>query len=561
MNCTLVSLHSQYIHSSTVPYCLQAGIRRWGDERIRVQITEGTVNEQVAVVAERILDTQPQVVGIACYIWNIAFVWELTRTLKVTSEPPLIILGGPEVSYYAEKYLDAHPEIDYILSGEGEESLPGLLNAVLRGDDVKKVPGVCLRGHISEPVIGTGTPVKPDPAEYAAALHGRIAYWETSRGCPYSCAFCLSGRCGSVRFYDPEESKRELIALAQHGARTIKLVDRTFNANPARARDFWAYLIDQSRAGVIPAGICYHFEIAGDILDEESIRILGSAPVGLFQLEIGMQSFHEPTLSAIHRKTNTTRLRENIRRLLIPGNMHIHIDLIAGLPLEDLDTFADSFRIGWKLGAHMLQLGFLKLLHGADMRECPEEYPCTFRETPPYEVTSTPWLTEADLAVIHDVEDSLDRLVNSGRFRRTVAYLTDTLANDPWELLRTFGASVRDAGRMPLEEYMECFFRFCTENPRWGADARILRDCMVCDRLATNQSGFIPAFLKREDRQLRVVRNDLERTRPQNVRRVCALLYGAEYADAHHITAVWADYTVPNPITHEYELHFMKVSR
>jgi len=555
MKLTLLSLHSQYIHSSTVPWCLKAGVERYGDASIKVTIVEGNINEPEEAVIDRIRATTPDVLGISCYIWNIRTVRTLLPKLKNLPGTPTIVLGGPEVSYAAADYLDAHPQIDCILSGEGEESLPGYLNALIRSTDVTAVPGVCVRGHIGEPVIGTGTPVKPNPMEYAASLNGRIAYWETSRGCPYRCAFCLSGRCGSVRFYDAQESLQELVMLAQHGARTVKLVDRTFNANPARAKEFWRFLIAQSDAGAIPPGTCYHFEIAGDILDEESLTILAQAPKGLFQLEIGMQSFHEPTLAAVHRKTDTQRLRENIRRLVKARNMHIHIDLIAGLPQEDLATFARSFRIAYDLGADMLQLGFLKLLHGADMREYPQEFPCTFSDEPPYEVVQTPWMSTQDLAVLRDVEHALDRLCNSGRFRRTMQYLTADAGLDIWELLRDFGAWMHEKPCKSLEAYMECFRNYLAQIP--AVDVRRAEDCMIADRIATNSSGFIPPFLLVDGDALHKAKKLLERTRPGGIKRGCAVLNGARTADA--VTVVWADYTQPDPITQEYALRFERV--
>ena len=231
--------------------------------------------------------------------------------------------------------------------------------------------------------------------------------------------------------------KKDIINLSLSGTKTIKFVDRTFNADSKRANEIIKFILD-NRGSHIPENVCFHFEIAGDILDEESIKILNSAPKGSIQLEIGMQSFNEKTLAYINRKTNTAKLIENIKKLLAPGNLHIHIDLIAGLPFEGLESFEHSFDIGYNLRSNMLQLGFLKLLHGAEMRENFEKYPCEFSKEPPYEVISTQWTDENDLALLHKVEDALERLYNSGRFIETVDYVLDKTCSTPFKFFKNF---------------------------------------------------------------------------------------------------------------------------
>lgn len=561
MHTVICCLNSKYIHSSLAPWCLLAGVKAYCREDVTAKVVEGTVNEPMTAVLARITENMPQTIGFCTYIWNVTAVLALAEQLKAQNSNVKIVLGGPEVSYRAKEVLERYSFIDFVLSGEGEKPFAQLLDSLTSGADYSKVGGLCYRAgaeyHIAEPYLPTDEPVSPYGAEYLQSLHGRIAYLETSRGCPYSCAFCLSGRCGTVRFFDLERAKENMLLLAQSGAKTVKLVDRTFNADKKRAFELFSFII-QNYGIEIPCGVCFHFEIAGDILDDRLIALLNTAPVGSIQLEIGLQSFNETTLAAVNRKTNTSRLIENIQKLIAPRNMHIHIDLIAGLPYEDFDSFADSFNRAFSLQPDMLQFGFLKLLYGAPMRENREQYPCTFSEAPPYEVQSTPWLTAAELQQMHRMEDAFDRIYNSGRFRRTVDFALHALEITPFAFFGMFAdwleRSERSSANIPLDTYSEYLFSFLTEFPQ--LDASAVRDKMVCDRLATNASGVLPKFLQRQDVKLKAVRTALNAnpdTQSQKaVKRATAILYTEN-------RAVYVDYTAPNPVTGEYALHFVPI--
>jgi radical SAM superfamily enzyme YgiQ (UPF0313 family) len=492
-------LNSQYIHSSLAPWCLLAGVKAYCEPGIFAQVTEGTVNEPAEAAAERILSHRPRAVGFCCYIWNIRRVLELTRAVKDRLPGTAIILGGPEVSYRAAEILEDEPQIDFVLSGEGERPFALLLNALNRGSGFDEIPGLCLRkdGGIfaADPYTPCDIPPSPYGEEYFSALNGRIAYLETSRGCPFSCAFCLSGRCGGVRFYPMERAKRELLLLANSGTKTVKLVDRTFNANRERAKELFRFIIENYGTG-IPCGVCVHFEIAGDLVDEETLALLAAAPKGAMQLEIGLQSFNNETLGSVSRRTDLDCLRKNIRRLVENGNMHIHIDLIAGLPKEGFSSFGKSFDTAYELKPHMLQLGFLKLLYGAPMREQPEQYPCRFSPDPPYEVSETPWLSADDLLRLHACEDALDRLYNSRRFRRTLQYLLKSTGLRPFELFCRFGeySAAKGTAGIPLDDYTALIVQYFSGYP--SVDIGELRDALVCDRLAVNASGKLPSVLR-----------------------------------------------------------------
>ncbi len=551
-------LNSKYIHSSLAPWCLLAGVGAYGEEGVSAKVIEGTINEKLEDVFLRITEQRPQAIGFSCYIWNIEKTKRLIRLIKQELPDAVIILGGPEVSYCAEEILRGESQVDYVISGEGEKPFALLLNSILHGTEARGLPGVCCRsGHeivTAEPYVTEEQPPSPYTQEYLDALKGRIAYLETSRGCPYSCAFCLSGRCGNVRFFELERAKKELLLLANSGTQTVKLVDRTFNANRKRANEIFQFIID-NYGEAIPQGVCFHFELAGDLLDETTLDLLAKAPTGVMQLEIGLQSFHAKTLEAIHRRTDVERLKRNIARLVSNGNMHIHIDLIAGLPYEAFDRFAQSFNIAYGLKPNMLQLGFLKLLYGAPMREEPESYPCGYSKEPPYEVTETPWLTPKELLALHHTEDALERLYNSGRFRRTLQYLLEESGLTPFELFLVFGEYAAEQGteRIALDDYTALVFNYFSGLT--GIDRSALRDRMVCDRLAGNSSGRLPRILRVKDSLLKQAAAELNRVAgspKKGVKRGVAVLYSEQ-------TVIYADYEKRNPVTGEYPLIKIKL--
>ncbi len=489
MKVVLGCLNSKYIHASLSPWCLKAGVDTCSKANINVKVLESTINSDLDQYIKTVVAEKPQTVCFSCYIWNIEKTLYICEKLKNNLNCQ-IILGGPEVSYRAQDVLQNYNFVDFILLGEGEESLPKLLDILAFNNTLNNADGLTYRQNgniLSTPEkIYNGTPVSPYTKEFFDNLKGRICYIETSRGCPFRCAFCLSGRCSPLRFFDIDTVKENIIKLSQSGTKTVKFVDRTFNANAKRANKILLFIIENYKVA-IPEGVCFHFEIAGDILTKETLKILESAPKGLFQLEIGMQSFNEQTLKSINRKTDTARLKENINRLVSFGNMHIHIDLIAGLTGEGIDSFEQSFNIGFNLRPNMLQLGFLKLLYGADMRENPEKYPCEYSDKPPYEVTSTPWLTADEIIKIKKCEDALERLYNSGKFLYTVDYLLTECGFTPFNLFITFGNFV-DGTKMPLSDYALHIFEFF----KTKADPEILKEKIICDLTESGCTSHIP---------------------------------------------------------------------
>ena len=468
---------------------------------VPVTICDLNINDTQEDLLHRVIATAPDVLGISLYIWNRECAARLIRRVKALSPGTVVIVGGPEATFSAETTFREMP-IDYLLRGAGEESLPALLQVILHGGDAGAVPGCCFRTadglHTSLPAPAPAPRSDLYDDTWHTALNGRMAYVETSRGCPFQCAFCLSGNkeapdARQVAFMPVDEALELLIRIGNSGCDTVKLIDRTFNCHKARTMALIRGLIDARKEGRI-GEVCYHFEVAADLFDDEALALLSTAPAGLFQMEAGLQSFHAPTLDACDRHTDMNRLTDRIRRILAPGNIHLHIDLIAGLPEEDFDTFGRSFDRAFALQPHQLQLGFLKFIHGSKLRT--EQWGARFAPDPPYEVLSTPWLSYTELHRLHDAAEAVERIHNSGRFS-----LAEQLA------LQT--------GMRPFDLYLRLGERMAARQGRWsldnltrlvydtflslGVDEAALRDAMILDRLATDNTGYLPPFLQTQD--------------------------------------------------------------
>lgn len=494
MKIVIACLNSKFVHASLSPWCLLAGIREFSKKDYDALVLESTINGNKEEFAHKIINEKPDVVAFSCYIWNITETLNICNIIKKKHNCK-IVLGGPEVAYRSKNVLQKYDFVDFVLSGEGEWTFPDFLDNI--EGDLSRVAGLTYRQNgeiVTIPEIEyTSTPPSPFCDEFFENLNGRITYIETSRGCPYRCAFCLSGQCSKLRFFDLEKAKGDILKLASSGTQTIKFVDRTFNANAKRANEILAFIKDNYGKN-IPENVCFHFEIAGDILTDDTLEILSSMPRGAVQLEIGMQTFNEDVLKRINRKTNTKKLIENIKKLVSFNNMHIHIDLIAGLTGENIESFKNSFNIGYSLKAHMLQMGFLKLLYGAEMRENSKRFPCTFSDEPPYEVTSTESLSSDEIKMLKNCEDAVDRLYNSGRFLFTLQYLTDEIGISPFDIFNDFGNFVK-GDKLPLCDYAEALYKFFYNK----CDKDILREKILCDLLCCFSSSQIPNIFKVKD--------------------------------------------------------------
>lgn len=542
-------LNSKYIHSSLAPWCLYSALTNLYPN-ISAVVSEGTINEKEADVLERLLNENADAVSFSCYIWNITQTLSLAKKIKEEKPQTTIILGGPEVSFNSLDVLKQNSFVDFILCGEGEESFPLLINTLSKGEEIPLSLATMRRGNELEPGkchIAQKT-FSPYCEEYLSRLSNKIAYIESCRGCPYNCAFCLSGDDRTVRFFDLERTKKDMLLLAKHGAKTVKFVDRTFNCNAKRSNEILLFIKDNYESGIFK-DICFHFEIAADILKEETMKIISSMPKGSVQFEMGIQSFNEKTLEKIHRKTNIEKVCENVKKLVSFQNCHIHIDLIAGLPFEDLTSFKQSFNKAYSLGAHMLQLGFLKILYGSCMQRNKNEFPCSYSSSPPYEVYETPYISKEELLFLHGVEDVFEKLYNSMRFKRTLSYITSSSFMPPFDIFSSFSlyCNEKGYGNLPLDKFTEVVFEYFSTLP--GIDKAVLRDKLITDRIAVNSSDVIPKCLQIKDTRLKTLKKEIAKIDPlkPNTMRSVAILYTEN-------CSIYCDYTQKDRVSGEYEL-------
>lgn len=461
MKILLAAVNAKYIHSNLGIYSLKAygekilekqGCRK---EQVQIQLAEYTINHQLERILQDLYRRQPDVIGFSCYIWNISYIKSLLADIKKILPRVKIWLGGPEVSYCGEEILREQPAVDLVMKGEGEETFAQLLQLLVEKEGCEALPG----GYSEEmrlketpglvfldkqddteggepAVIDTGTrpPIDMDqiPFPYAfldmGQLEHRIIYYESSRGCPFSCAYCLSSIDKSVRFRSPELVREELAFFLKAKVPQVKFVDRTFNCRKAHAMAIWQFIRENDN------GITnFHFEIAADLLDQEELELLSAMRPGLIQLEIGVQSTNPDTLSAIRRKTDIAEIGEITHRINSWHNIHQHLDLIAGLPHEDLNSFRRSFNEVYDMEPEQLQLGFLKVLKGSYMEEMIPSCELLYSTAPPYEVLSTRWLSYGDILELKAVEEMVEIYYNSRQFTCTLERLEQEFKT-PYEM-------------------------------------------------------------------------------------------------------------------------------
>ena len=404
MKVVLFAINGSFSHTNLAIRCLREPLERAGFE---VVLVEHTLRDRTAHILEHLYRENADIYGFSCYIWNIEPMLTLAQTLKSLLPNSKIVLGGPEVSYGLERFEDAS-WIDAIVRGEGEEAMLSLCQAMKEKREYPRVSG-------TDAVIFADAGVHYREGEET----GGILYYESSRGCPYSCAYCLSSATHGVRFKSVEQTLEELLTFEkiQANCKVIKFVDRTFNADVKRANAIWQALLDEKYTK------SYHFEICASLLNEESFDILSRFPKGKVQLEIGLQSTNKETLAASSRHIDAHKVIDAARRIREVGNVHVHLDLIAGLPYEDYTSFAKSFDDAYG-SSDMLQLGFLKLLHGTELRERAEEYEYRYLPTPPYTVLQSKWITYPQMQRLTHIAEVLDRYLESGRFTHALWYLT-----------------------------------------------------------------------------------------------------------------------------------------
>jgi radical SAM superfamily enzyme YgiQ (UPF0313 family) len=422
MKLLLVAINAKYIHSNLAVHCLRAYAKKYGDT-LPVSLAEYTINHSEEDILRGIYKERADVIAFSCYIWNIEIVLRLVRELRKVQPEATIWLGGPEVSYDAQECLERNPELKGIMIGEGEQTFLEIARYYSEGlSDLEQIAGIAFRND--NQVIKTGPRELlslsdiPFPYEELTEFKNRIIYYESSRGCPFSCSYCLSSVDKRIRFRDSSLVKQELQFLMDRQVPQVKFVDRTFNCNKTHAMEIWSYIKEHDN------GITnFHFEIAADLLEEDEIAFLATLRPAQVQFEIGVQSTNPDTVDAIHRKMDLNRLKINVDRIRAGRNIHQHLDLIAGLPLEDYVSFENSFAQVYDMAPDQLQLGFLKVLKGSPMEKDSKAYGIVYRDSPPYEVLFTKYLSYEELLKLKGICEMVEIYYNSGQFANAIGYL------------------------------------------------------------------------------------------------------------------------------------------
>ena len=495
MKILLAACNAKYIHSNLAVYDLQAYAAKYADHII---LKEYTINQQKDDIMRDIYLEHPDVVCVSCYIWNISFVKELMADLTKILPDADFWAGGPEVSYDAEKFLAENPEFTGVMVGEGEETFLELSGHYIEQSpaDLKDITGVCYRD--GEKIVHNGWRQIMDlssiPFIYKdlADFKNRIIYYESSRGCPFSCSYCLSSIDKKLRFRDTEMVKKELQFFIDNKVPQVKFVDRTFNCKHDHAMAIWKY-INEHDNGVTN----FHFEISADLLREEELQEMSTMRPGLIQLEIGVQSTNPDTIKAIHRTMDFEKLKGIVNRIHSFGNIHQHLDLIAGLPYEDYDSFRKSFNDVYALKPQQLQLGFLKVLKGSHMMEMCQEYEIVYKTREPYEVLSTKWLDYDHVLKLKNVENMVEVYYNSGQFQNTLEYL-EGFFTDAFSIYEGLGRFYMEKGygdvsHTRMRRY-EILLEFLENVPEISMDK--VKDQMVYDLYLRENLKSRPGFAK-----------------------------------------------------------------
>ena len=486
MKILLAACNAKYIHSNLAVYDLKAYSSDYDEHVI---LREYTINQPKDEILKDIYSSGADVVCFSCYIWNISFVRELIRDLVKILPKTAFWAGGPEVSYDAEKFLTEMPEMTGVMIGEGEKTFHDLLEFYIDGkDSLEEISGIAYR--TGDKIIHNGwrelmdLSAIPFVYEHLEKFENRIIYYESSRGCPFSCSYCLSSIDKKLRFRDLELVKKELQFFLDHRVPQVKFVDRTFNCKHEHAMTIWKYILEHDN-GVTN----FHFEISADLLREEEMELMSQMRPGLIQLEIGVQSTNPETIRAIHRHMDLKKLEHCVNRVHSFRNIHQHLDLIAGLPYEDYDTFHQSFNDVYQMKPDQLQLGFLKVLKGSLMQKEAEVYGIVYKEKEPYEVLSTNWLTYGEVLKLKMVESMVEVYYNSGQFWHTLEYLVP-LEKDAFTFYEKLGSFYEKKGyseishsRMRRYEILLEYLQEETDVPTEVAAQKMLYDLYLREKL------------------------------------------------------------------------------
>jgi len=488
----LVAINAKYIHINLAVRSLKAQLCDYD-----VEIIEISINDSIHRMVEHCLASSCLTFGFSCYIWNIELVLKVTEILKKSRPEISIILGGPEVSFDPEALLKAHGFIDFIITGEGESSLEMFLESKNDPKAFKGIPGLWFRNSDCEISHGPSEQTMdleklnfPYSPEELLKSKDKIIYYETMRGCPYHCSYCLSSTGQGVRTKTLEQVFNDLDFFVAAGLKQVKLVDRTFNFDLKRAKAIFSHVIECG------GNTNFHFEMTGDQLDEDLIVLLKKAPPGLIQFEIGVQSTDLTTLKAIGRQTNLTQVEVNVKKILNEKNIHIHLDLIAGLPYETYEIFKTSFNRIIALKPDMLQLGFLKCLKGTRIRREGEAHDYSYMSFPPYEIISNAYISSSELYRLRNIEILVDRYFNSGGFKQSLSYLFEiNFFKSAFDFFENFSDYWSHQGYYDMGKSKEQLYEIILNFLKCFDDEGILEESIKFDYLCLG-TGHLPIFFK-----------------------------------------------------------------
>lgn len=513
MKILLAAVNAKYIHSNLGIYSLKsyaderllkkAQNRRALDcwEMVQIDLAEYTINQRPDEILQDIYKQNPQVLGFSCYIWNIQIIRQLLKDIPKILPRTDIWLGGPEASCNAARLLEEEQSVTGIILGEGEETFAELAQSYGRhetkvGYGQDEISGILFRNKDGKIIKTPSRPLLelddlPFPYKELEGMDHRILYYESSRGCPYCCSYCLSSIDKTVRFRSLELVKRELDVFLEHKVPQVKFVDRTFNCKKSHALSVWSYLLEHDN------GITnFHFEISGDLIDDDALAVLKRMRKGLIQLEIGVQSTNSQTIQEIHRAMDLQQLERVVTSIKTYGNIHQHLDLIAGLPYEGLERFKKSFDDVYRMKPEQLQLGFLKVLAGSHMAKAASKYGICFHEEPPYEVFSTNWISYGEILQLKAVEEMVEVYYNSGQFTKTLEEMENHWAS-PFAMFEELAQyyetrNLSDLKHSRLARY-EQLFEFLKQ--RHGEMERY-RDLLVWDLYLRENMKSRPSFAR-----------------------------------------------------------------
>lgn len=572
MKIILAAVNAKYIHSNLAVYSSCWLCKAYVSE---TKILEYTINQQMDEILMDLYREKPDLLCFSCYIWNLDYVEELAREIKKIFPETILWLGGPEVSYDAVDVLTRLRQVTGVMKGEGEETFLELLEYYHgRRETLEEIAGITFRtenGEIRENEWRDVMDLSRVPFVYEdlSLFEHKIIYYETSRGCPYRCSYCLSSVDKCLRFRDLNLVKKELQFFLDQKVPQVKFVDRTFNCHHTHAKEIWRYLLEHDN-GVTN----FHFEVSADLLDEEELELISRMRPGLIQLEIGVQSTNPDTIRKIRRTMNFKRLSEVTKQIKTMGNTHQHLDLIAGLPMEDYESFGKSFDDVYALGPDQLQLGFLKVLKGSYMQEHAREYGLIYKDRPPYEVLGTNWLSYGEIARLKQIEEMVEVYYNSGQFSHTLDWLVLEF-DSPFSMYKALGSYYEENGlfkrnhtRIARYEILSAFIRKQVSGKEEFYRQLLVFDLYLRENVKNRpdfagepsaDKAYLKAFYDREEKEPAYLKSygQTESRKLRKMTHIEIFDYEVDRDMKPCRTVLLFDYQIRNPLN--YEAHMMRI--